>query len=316
MNLPIRGGCVRTAASALLMVLATLLAFAAVAGSAVDRLAHTAGPAREIAGSLPQDDAVREALPPLVLHSILDQLPAGVPVPSALEDVLERASARAVTAVLDSSGFQPAWMASIDASREAYVDRLEAVRTGKAETAPVVLELGPLATQGVQRLKDGADGLGLGMLAGALPTDVEASVEFDVPGIGPEASARIATLVWAAGFWGWAAAVAALAAVAAILLARPRARGPVLVLGGLLTCAWAIILLNAPGQWVPADGGAPAPQSGQTPGALLGEAVRAHASSVVGGRLETAGILSLVAGGAVLVLGVVIRLIEDRRRNG
>lgn len=309
----------RTAVSTLLMILASLLVLGAVSGSLVDRMAHTPGPARNVAASLPHDEAVRAALPPLVLHGIVDQLPGGMQVPQALEGVLERASEKAVTAVLDSSGFQPAWIASVEASRVAYVDRLEAVRNGEAATATATLELGPLATQGVKRLSSDADGLGLGLLAGALPTQVDASVELDLPGTDPADSPRIARVVWAAGFWGWALALAVVAAVASLWCARPRRRGPVLALGGLLTCIGALVLLTQP--WSAGNAGQPVSPSGAGPslpeaGQLLGTAVKDHVSTVVSSQLESAGILCLIGGGIVVAGGVVIRLIEDRRRNG
>lgn len=309
----------RTAVSTLLMILASLLVLGAVTGSLVDRMAHTPGPARDVAASLPQDEAVRMALPPLVLYGIVDQLPDGLPVPQALEGVLDRASEKAVTAVLDSSGFQPAWIDSVEASRVAYVDRLEAVRNGEAETATATLELGTLATEGVKRLTNDAERLGLGLLAGALPTHVDASVELDLPGTDPAGSLRIARVVWAAGFWGWALALAVVAALASLWCARPRGRGPVLALGGLLTCIWAIVLLTHP--WSAGNGGQPVLQPGVSPsvpeaGQLLGTAVKEHVSTVVSGQLESAGILCLIGGVIVVVAGVVIRLIEDRRRNG
>ncbi len=314
-----RGGRVRTAVSTLLMILASVLVLGAVTGSLVDRMAHTEGPTRDIAASLPHDDAVRAALPPLVLHGILDQLPEGMPVPVALDGVLERASDTAVTAVLDSAGFQPAWIASVEESRRAYVDRLEDVRAGRVETAPAVLELGPLATQGVTRLKDGADALGLGMFAGVLPADVKASVQLDLQGTDQAGSQRIATVVWAAGFWGWALVLAVVAALAALGCARPRARGPVLAVGGLLTCIWAIVLLTHP--WSAGPGDLTVAQPGAGPSVseaaqLLGDAVRANVIRVVNDQLESAAVPCLVGGGIVVVAGVVIRLIEDRRRNG
>lgn len=309
----------RTAVSTLLMLLASLLVLGAVTGSLVDRMAHTPGPARDVAASLPQDEAIRAALPPLVLQGIVDQLPDGLQVPQALAGVLDRASTKAVTAVLDSSGFQPAWIDSVEASRAEYVHRLEAVRNGEAETATATLELGPLATQGVKRLSNDAEGLGLGLLAGALPTQVDASVELDLPGADAAGSLRIAQLVWAAEFWGWALALAVVAALAALGCAKPRGRGPVLALGGLLTCIWAIVLLTHP--WSAGNGGQPVVPSGASPsvpeaGQLLGNAVRDHVSAVVSGQLESAGILCLIGGGIVVVAGVVIRRIEDRRRNG
>ncbi|WP_372698033.1 hypothetical protein [Arthrobacter sp. JSM 101049] len=302
----------RTAGSALLMIMAALLACAAVAGSAVDRLAHTAGPVRRIAGDLPRDEAVRTALPAVLAHAVRSGVPAGIFVPDALEGPLERASAHAVDAALDSPGFQDAWLASLDASREAYVDRLEEVRAGSRDTAEVTLELGPLASHGVADLKKAAGDVGLGFLIDSLQTDITASVPLAFPVTDAAGSARIATVVWLSAAWAWAALGAVVLAIAGFIMAHPRRRGWSLVLGGLVVCLGAVGLLTIAAGLLP--DAAPVPV-GQDPAAGLAAAAQARVMEGLSDYVTGWAVPALVGGGVVVVVGGVMRLLVGRPRN-
>lgn len=303
----------RTFGAAVLMVAAAILACLAVVGSSVDRLAHTAGPLRQIAGGLPSDPAVRAALPSAATHAVVGAIPAGIFVPDALRAPLERASERAVKAALDTPGFQGAWLESIDASRMGYVERLEQVHSGTREAASAVLELGPLASLAAGGLRSAADDAGLGFLLGALPTDITASVPLAIPGTGPEASARTAMAVsWSAN-WAWAALAAVVLALAGLALARPRNRGWVVVLGGLVVCLGAVGLL------VVASSVGPDTVSvagGQDPAAALGDVVTARVLDGVSGYVGATAVPALVGGAVAVVVGGVMRLLVGRSRNG
>ncbi|HXD27957.1 MAG TPA: hypothetical protein VN621_04270 [Arthrobacter sp.] len=294
------------------MVAAAVLACLAVAGSSVDRLAHTAGPVRQIAGDLPGDPAVRAALPPAAAHAVVSAVPAGIFIPDALRAPLERASERAVKAALDSPGFEEAWLASVDASRRGYVERLEQVRAGTRDVAPAVLELGPLASLAADGLQSAADDAGLGFLLGALPTDITASVPLALPGTGPEASARTATAVSLSSSWAWAALGAILLALAGLALARPRNRGWVVVLGGLVVCLGAMGLL-AVATAIDPDTVSVAGRRG--PAAALGDVVTARVLNGLSGYVGAAAVPTLVGGAVAVVVGGVMRLLVGRSPN-
>ncbi|PCC24886.1 hypothetical protein CIK75_12090 [Glutamicibacter sp. BW78] len=291
-----------------LMILSALLACGAVTGSSVDRLAHTAEPARQIAGGLPADQDIRAALPQVMIDGIRDALPGGIELPEALAEPLNRASARAVDVVLDSDGFQPAWLESIDESREIFVDRLSTVRDGSAKTAPATLELGPVVDLGIGGLKDASPGVGLGLVIDSLGQDIKTSVPLDLPSSDPAVAQRVATTVWLAGFWGWVALGSGLLALGAVVLARPWSRGGVVAVGGIVVCLWSAALLVLATRIAPEG----AVQASAGLGALAGSKIMTGLSEQVHG----VGVSSLVGGAAVLVAGVVIRLLVGRRRNG
>lgn len=304
----LEGEAVRSTGPVVLMILSALLACGAVTGSYVERLAHTAKPARQIAGGLPADQDIRAALPQVMIDGIRDALPGSIELPEMLAEPLNRASARAVDVVLDSEGFQPAWLESIDESRQAYVDRLSAVRSGSAEAAPATLELGPVVGLGIDGLKEAAPGVGLGLVIDSLGKDISTSVPLDLPTSDPAVAQRVATTVWLAGSWGWAAVGSALLALMALVLARPWTRGGIVALGGVVVCLWSAALL------VLATGIAPegAAEASAGLGAVAGSRVMTGLSQQVHGL----GISSLIGGGVVLVAGVVTRLLVGRRRNG
>ncbi|MDN6170005.1 MAG: hypothetical protein L0J68_03095 [Micrococcaceae bacterium] len=298
----------RSIGPVVLMILSALLAGGAVTGSSIDRIAHTAGPAREIAGGLPTDQDVRDALPQVMIDGIHEALPGSIEVPEMLVEPLNKASARAVEVVLDSEGFEPAWLESIDESRQAYVDRLSAVRNGAAETAPATLELGPVVDLGVEGLKEAAPGVGLGLVIDSLGQDITASVPLDLPSADPTVAQRVATTVWLAGSWGWAAVGSAILALAGLVLARPRSRGGVVALGGAVVCLWSAALLILAERLAP-DG---AVQASEGLGAVAGSRIMTGLAEQVQG----VGTASLVGGVVVLIGGVVIRLLVGRGRNG
>lgn len=302
----------RTFVAVVLMVAAALLACCAVAGSSVNQLAHAAGPAREIAGSLPQDEAVRAALPPVVTKALADGIPAGLGIPDAVRGPLEQATSRAVAAALDHPGFDDAWLKGIDTSRREYVARLGQVHSGERDTAPAVLELGPLASLGVAGLKDAVSGMGLGFLVGMLPTEVSASVPLDVPGTDASGSARLATMVWLSAGWAWAAVGAAALAVVAVATARPRGRGPVVALGGLVVCLAASGLLAIAAGIVP--DGAPS-VADPDPDSALAAAVTAQVLQGLSDYIVRWAVPTLVGGAAAVALGGVMRLLVGRPRN-
>ena len=308
METTLEGQAVRSTGPVVLMILSALLACGAVTGSYVDRLAHTAEPARQIAGGLPADQDVRAALPQVMIDGIREALPGSIELPEMLAEPLDRASARAVDVVLDSDGFQPAWLESIDESRQAYVDRLSGVRNGSAKTAPATLELGPVVDLGIAGLKEAAPGVGLGLVIDSLGQDITASVPLDLSSSDPAVAQRVATTVWLAGSWGWAAVGSGLLAVAALVLARPWSRGGMVALGGVVVCLWSAALLVLATRIAP-DG---AVEASAGLGTLAGSRIMSGLSEQVHG----VGISSLIAGGLVLVAGVVIRLLVGRRRNG
>lgn len=302
------GETVRSTGSVVLMILSALLAFGAVTGSYVDRLANTAEPARQIAGGLPAEPDIRAALPQEMIDGIRDALPTDIELPQVLATPLHRASERAVDVVLDSKGFQPAWLESIDQSRQLYVDRLAAVSDGSAQTAPATLELGPVVDLGIDGLKDATPGVGLGLVIDSLGQGITTSVPLDLSSSDPGVAQRVAMTVALAGAWGWAAVGSALLALASLLLALPRSRGGVVVLGGLVVCLWSVALLVVAARI--------APQGGAGPSAGLGTLAGARILTGLSDQVHGVAVASVVGGAIVVVAGVVTRLLVGRRPNG
>lgn len=298
----------RAILASLLMLASATLACLGVAGAFVDGLATTAGPMRGIAGPLAKDPALAEALAPRLVAAITEQVPGQIALPSAAEPLLERAATAAVEKVAAAPGFEDAWLRSIDLTREDYVAQLGMVQEGTADSAGVVLDLGPIVSLGYEQLREAAGAFGLGALVEGVSSDQTVGVDLGVPAEDDPLQRPIAAAVAQAGQWGWYAAGSAAVCLLALAVAGRR-RWLALAFGGAVAggaglAAWL---------WA-ADLAASGAAAGADPGGdPLARLVRDTLVSGLGTELVPWGAWTAAAGAVVVVVSMVTHALSRRR---
>lgn len=291
---------VRTAASAILILIAVVLSLLASLGGFVNHVANDPAPAREILGQLPSDPAVSELLPREIGTQLTERIPASLPLPDAFKRVLSDGIAKTTDTLLQDPGFQGAWLATIDASRAGYMEELRAVNAGTATTASLKLDIGPLADATYARVIQALDGSPLGALLPAPGTGPAVDIDTGFPAEETIKATTLAGWLALAGNWVWFAVAALLTAVISLAVAGKRSRGWVLAAGGALVLIAAGVLALWTGNWANPVEGTDDLQAAVTRVVLngLGSQVGALA-----GWLAVGGGIAVVLGLGWLVLG-------------
>ncbi|OIH86825.1 hypothetical protein BLJ79_02390 [Arthrobacter sp. UCD-GKA] len=235
-----------------LMVIAVLLGFAAMFGSAAARMADTPAPLQAILGPLASDPELRRVLPGTLGTELAARITAQTAVPQILAGPLDNAIATAGGALLEDPAFRPAWEATIEATRVDFTARLQAAQDpgsgnpAEAEQVTLHLDLAPLLGSGYGTLHASLQGSALGAV---LPEAIPATpVVLDTgwPRADQLPTATLNNWLSLARGASWMLGGAVLAAAAGMLLATRRARPWALLAGG----AAALLLGTATRLWV------------------------------------------------------------------
>ena len=243
---PDTGGGWRHVLAWVLIVVAALAACVSAYAAYADRVATTSGPTTEVATTLANDPTLRAALPAEISRRLLDRLPDRLPVPDRLQDrmqaTLEETVGNVVDGILDDPGFQAALNETVDQSRASYVERVNAAASaGAPAEVTFVVEAGPIASLVLERVHERTTALGFGGLLDALGTDVDLPIDTGTPTAEDLPADTVATWLKVAAAWPWYALLAAVAAGAALWLAGPRLRWPVLAVGGAVAALMGIV---------------------------------------------------------------------------
>ncbi|QCU77626.1 hypothetical protein E7744_04915 [Citricoccus sp. SGAir0253] len=310
----------RTVTALVLAVLAGVLAVLAIAGSRIEALVHTPGPAQEIAGPMARDPELGSGLARRVEDVVGRRLPDAVP--SFLAAPLLDLVGGAVDGLVGDGRFAQAWSRAVEQTRVDWVDRLERIESAPGTGTPpddgtVHLQLAPLAELGVDRLAESVaplpggeaaaralrEGAGEALAGTGDGGSSPLSVDLGTPDPARVDPRWVATGVSLLPQWPWLAVGAVVAAVLALVLAPRGRRWLVLVAAGAT-----VLAAGAAGRWglERADVGA------------VDGLARLAARSLLDGVREYAipDTVTLMAGGAlVAVLGLVAGLVSRARRR-
>ncbi len=145
---------VRTLASSLLLLVAVATALAGVAAQWTDRLARTPGPLQEILAPLATDERVHAAIADAMTESAAAQFPTLSGAFPGLEEQLNSLVEEAVAETMSGDGVAAAWDESVELSRVALVEELDALHAAGGDAPTVWLYLTPFVELGRQRLID------------------------------------------------------------------------------------------------------------------------------------------------------------------
>lgn len=217
----------RKTLAVLLAILAVLAAALGLAARTADALVNTPEPLQRILGPLATNDELRKILPQELGAQLTTQITNNIPVPipGALNSVLEQAIATSSSALISDAGFATAWETTIENTRSDYVGKLAAAKTGGATEATVELNLAPLLTSAYGTLRGSLDGSALGLL---LPQNISmppVTVDTNWPDANTLSAPAANRWLGIAGSWGWLLAGAGVLLVAALFTAPRGFRG-------------------------------------------------------------------------------------------
>jgi len=217
----------RKTLAVLLAVLAVLAAALGLAARTADALVNTPEPLQRILGPLATNDELREILPQELGAQLTTQITNNIPVPipGALNSVLEQAIATSSSALISDAGFAAAWETTIENTRSDYVGKLAAAKTDGATEATVELNLAPLLTSAYGTLRGSLDGSALGLL---LPQNIKmppVSVDTNWPDANTLSAPAANRWLGIAASWGWLLVGAGVLLVGALFTAPRGFRG-------------------------------------------------------------------------------------------
>lgn len=267
----------RSLLALLLALLAGLSAVLATAGALVDEAAHRPELVRGVAEQVASDEQVRAAIPGAVTGAVEDLVPEEVPDPltQAVEDLIRPV---AQNVAQDPSVVQ-GWSDTADEARRAWLLDLKDARgtEGFVPGGDFIVPFGPVAQSGVAaalgdietRLRrNELDVPGQGILEAVTGTDfgdwaadtviapmydraaelrdsTDLTMTVTVDSLKDVDRSTVAWWAAASAHWRWAAVAAGLLLLAALVLARPRWRGPSIALAGAVMLVGGMLLGNA-----------------------------------------------------------------------
>lgn len=179
----------RNLISIVCLLLAGLLSTAALAGHQIDQLLREEEPVRELAGSLPQDEAFSEAVAETIVDGAVSRLPEALQqfVPGGVESLLRPV----ISSALDNDRTQAAWDEVLQSTRSDYAAQLETIfvegTTSDPRELDLPVDLTPVTDamtqpvrQGVEdtvSLTPGVDAEDVEIPAPSLQIDVEAATD-------------------------------------------------------------------------------------------------------------------------------------------
>lgn len=217
----------RKTLAVLLAILAVLAAALGLAARTADALVNTPEPLQRILGPLATNDELREILPQELGAQLTTQITNNIPVPipGALNSVLEQAIATSSSALISDPGFAAAWETTIENTRSDYVGKLAAAKTDGATEATVELNLAPLLTSAYGTLRGSLDGSALGLL---LPQNIKmppVSVDTNWPDANTLSAPAANRWLGIAASWVWLLVGAGVLLVGALFTAPRGFRG-------------------------------------------------------------------------------------------
>ncbi|MGO1524238.1 MAG: hypothetical protein ACTHV8_11195 [Nesterenkonia sp.] len=160
--------------SILCLLLAALLSTAALAGAQIDQLLREEEPVREMAGSLPTDEAFSEAVTETIVDDAVAQLPDPIQqfVPGGVEGLIRPV----ISSALDNDRTQAAWDEVLQVTRTDYTAQLEAIFTegtsGDPRELDLPVDLTPVTDAMTQPVRQGVEDT-LSLVPGVGTEDVE-----------------------------------------------------------------------------------------------------------------------------------------------
>ena len=175
----------RNLISILCLLVAGLLSTAALAGHQIDQLLREEEPVREMAGSLPNDEAFSQAVSETMVDDAVSRLPEGIQqfVPGGVEGLIRPM----IESALDNERTADAWDQVLQTTRSDYAAQLEEIfaegTRGDPRELDLSIHLTPVTDAVTEPLRDGLDSA-LGMAPGfdaqtiQIPTpDIELNIE-------------------------------------------------------------------------------------------------------------------------------------------
>lgn len=171
--------------SVLCLLLAGLLSTAALAGHQIDQLLREEEPVRELAGSLPNDEAFSEAVTETIVDDAVARLPEGLQqfVPGGGVEGLLRP---VISSALDNERTQAAWDGVLQSTRRDYTAHLEQMfhqgTTSDPRELDLPVDLTPVTEAMTQPVRQGVEDT-VSLIPGVEAEDVELpapSLQIDV----------------------------------------------------------------------------------------------------------------------------------------
>ncbi|GAA4835636.1 hypothetical protein [Garicola koreensis] len=170
--------------SVLCLLLAGLLSTAALAGHQIDQLLRAEEPVRELAGSLPNDEAFSEAVTETIVDDAVARLPEGLQqfVPGSVDALVRPV----ISSALDTERTAEAWDEVIQDTRSDYTAHLEDMfhrgTTGDVRELDIAVDLTPVTEAMTQPVRQGVEDT-VSLIPGVEAEDVEIpapSLQIDV----------------------------------------------------------------------------------------------------------------------------------------
>lgn len=148
---------VRSSFAFLLLLLASVVAVGGYGAMWLDGLARTPEPAEAIVAPLATDQRVRSALATELESAINQRLPTSIDKIPQLRPQLEKVVSIAIDEALGDPSIAGAWRATINASRVALVDDLDAYRHDASTTPTIWLDLTPFVEVGKNKVLEASN---------------------------------------------------------------------------------------------------------------------------------------------------------------
>jgi len=284
----------RNVLAVLLAALAAIAGASAWGGSVADKALTEPTTIQQTLGGLIDDDGVRSMVATRVKAQLVERLPDGV-IPEKLATAVEKTVQRASDAVLDDPSMRQAWLDSLDASRQLYVQRVRE-EGGSAGRVEVVLD--PVATVVAGHVTDAISSLGIEVSpAKTVPWRLDQTIG-DISPLAALSVPLMKLVTVQSEHWFWYGVAAAVLALLALLAARRRAVA--VLAAGFVAGAAGLVGIWGAGVVAGLGGAAPNPILAAAAGSV-GELVRSTSTPVAW------------TGVVVLILGIVMMIIGGTR---